>query len=375
MNMKRWANGRGDLAGGGDVLERFEQAAKRDGLVLDAGQRAVAARLAELGEALERGGRQRWFGRAAAEPVRGVYLWGSVGRGKSWLSDTLYASVRVEEKRRLHFHEFFRRFHAAYARHRNESRAGRLAVAELLGDCRFLYFDEFHVHDAGDAMLMGRVVSALTERGTTLLATSNYPPSGLLPNPVFHPLFEPTIALLERSLDVVGLTDGPDYRAAGAATRERTGFAAGRYLRHDGDLDALGAGTPPLLSPPRPEERQPVPVGHGTVEALAVRDDLVWFDFTELCDRPRSTIDYLALADAHHRWVLSGLPRLTEAGRDAAQRFANLVDVLCDRDVHLTLVGRTALADALSGDGLPTDIDRTASRLSLLAEESVAATR
>lgn len=350
-------------------MERFEQAAERDGLVLDAGQRAVAARLAELGEALERGGRRRWFGRAAAEPVRGVYLWGSVGRGKSWLSDTLFESVRVEEKRRLHFHEFFRQFHAAYARHRDESRAGELAVAELLGDCRFLYFDEFHVHDAGDAMLMGRVVSSLMERGTTLLATSNYPPSGLLPNPVFHPLFEPTIALLERSLDVVGLTSGPDYRTAGAASRGRTGFAAGRYLRHSGDLKALGAAPVPSPAPPRPEERRPVPVSHGTVEALAVRDDLVWFDFTDLCDRPNSTIDYLALAEAHPRWVLSGLPRLTEAGRDAAQRFANLVDVLCDRNVHLTLIGRTSLAEALAGDGLPTDVDRTASRLALLTEE------
>ncbi|MEU8527400.1 cell division protein ZapE [Streptomyces sp. NPDC048629] len=347
------------------MSERFEQAARRDGLVLDAGQRAVAARLTELGEALERGGRRRWFGRAAAEPVRGVYLWGSVGRGKSWLSDTLFATVRIEEKRRLHFHEFFRQFHAAYARHKDESRAGELAVAELIGDCRFLYFDEFHVHDAGDAMLMGRVVGTLLERGTTLLATSNYPPSGLLPNPVFHPLFEPTIALLERSLDVVGLTDGPDYRAAGASSRARTGFAGGRYLWHaDGAEETEGSPTPPL-----PQERRAVPVAHGTVEALAVRDDLVWFDFTELCDRPNSTIDYLALTDAHRRWVVSGLPRLTEAGRDAAQRFANLVDVLCDRDVELTLIGRTSLADALTGEGLPTDIDRTASRLSLLAQE------
>ncbi|GAA4891397.1 hypothetical protein GCM10023237_06640 [Streptomyces coeruleoprunus] len=301
------------------MVERFEEAAERDGPVLDAGQRAVAARLAELGEALERSGRRRWFGRTAAEPVRGVYLGGSAGRGKSWLSATLFATVRVDEKRRLHF----RQFHAAYARHRNESRAGELAVAELLGGCRFLYFDEFHVHGAGDAMLMGRVVSTLMERGTTLPATSNHPPSGLLPNPVFHPLFEPTIALLERSLDVVGLTDGPDCRTAGAASRERTGFAAGRYVRHTGDLDALGRGPAPSPAPPRPAERQPVPVSHGTVEALAVRGDLFWFDFADLCDRPNSAIDYLALADAHPRWVLSALPHLTEAGRDAAQRIAD----------------------------------------------------
>ncbi|MEU3776935.1 cell division protein ZapE [Streptomyces sp. NPDC032472] len=159
----------------------------------------------------------------------GVYLWGPVGRGKSWLSDTLFDMVRAE-KQRVHFHEFFRGFHTAYARHRHEPRAGERAVAELLGDCRFLFFDEFHVHDAGDAMLMGRVVSGLFERGTTLLATSNYPPSGPFPNLTFHHMFEPTIGLLERSLDIVEIPDGPDYRVSGVSTRPCSGFSGGRYL-------------------------------------------------------------------------------------------------------------------------------------------------
>ncbi|WP_426405161.1 cell division protein ZapE [Streptomyces sp. R-07] len=341
------------------MLGDFERAAERDGLVLDSAQLAVAARLAKLGQAVEREGPRRWFRRSAPEPARGVYLWGSVGRGKSWLSDTLYDLVRVE-KQRVHFHEFFRQFHAAYARHRQRPGAVEHAVAELLGECRFLFFDEFHVHDAGDAMLMGRAVSGLFERGTTLLATSNYPPSRLLPNPVFHEMFQPTIALLERSLDIVEIPAGPDYRTSGTASRRRSGFSAGRYLR---------PGAPSAPVPPAPGEEQAVPVGSGQVRALAVRDDLVWFDFADLCDRPRSTIDYLTLADAHPRWVVSGLPRLTEAGPDAAQRFANLVDVLCDRDVHLTLMGRSTLADTLSGTGLPPDINRTASRLALLTQE------
>ncbi|MFF2041505.1 cell division protein ZapE [Kitasatospora sp. NPDC058170] len=356
------------------MLAEFERAAQRDGLVLDEGQRAVAARLAELGEALAAAGepgRRRWFGRAQAEPVRGVYLWGSVGRGKSWLADTLFDAVPVEGKRRLHFHDFFRQFHAAYARHRHEPGAGELAVAELLGESRFLYFDEFHVHDAGDAMLMGRVVEALLARGTALLATSNYPPAGLLPNPVFHPMFEPTIALLERSLDIVELTGGRDYRATRDHRAARSGFAAGRYLWPGDERQLAEEG----LRPPTAAERRSVPVGHGGVEALAVREELLWFDFAALCDRPNSTIDYLTLTDGGRPWVVSGLPRLADAGRDAAQRFANLVDVLCDRGVRLTLVGAAPLAEVLAGDGLPPDVNRTASRLSLLTQDAAPAPR
>ncbi|MFG2820948.1 cell division protein ZapE [Kitasatospora sp. NPDC048365] len=346
----------------------FTRAAERDGLVLDEGQLAVAARLAGLGSAL--GGRRRLFGRATA-PVRGVYLWGSVGRGKSWLADTLFDAVPLTEeteKRRLHFHEFFRRFHTAYGRYRGERAASDRAVEELLGDCRFLYFDEFHVHDAGDAMLIGRVVRSLLARGTTLLATSNYPPAGLLPNPVFHQLFEPVIALLEASLDVVELTDGQDYRTSRGAGRPRSGFAAGRYLWPGTEHQLTDAG----LTVPTADERRPLRAGTGKVEALAVRDGQIWFDFHELCDRPVSTGDYLELADTAQDWVLTGLPRLAETNRDAAQRFANLIDVLCDREIPLTLVSRASLAEVLRGDGLPADINRTASRLSLLEQHAPA---
>ncbi|WP_078888007.1 AFG1/ZapE family ATPase [Streptomyces sp. NRRL S-118] len=181
---------------------------------------------------------------------------------------------------------------------------------------------------------------------------------------------EPTIGLLERSLDIVEIPEGPDYRVSGGSTRPCSGFSGGRYLWPGGASER--AGSAPAL--PAPCEERTVPVGRGHVRALAVRDDLIWFDFAELCDRPFSTIDYLTLADTHRRWTISGLPRLTEAGPDAAQRFANLVDVLVDRDVHLTLIGGTSLTDTLHGAGLPPDIGRTASRLALLQQETVTTT-
>ncbi|MCX5380991.1 cell division protein ZapE [Streptomyces sp. NBC_00091] len=342
-------------------MREFEHAAQQAGFVLDDAQRQAALRLGELGAEVTR---RRGLLRRNPAPPRGVYLWGSVGRGKSWLTTTFYEALPLRNKRRLHFHDFFREFHAAYYRHRGDRRVTDLAVTELLGDCRFLVFDEFHVHDAGDAMLIGRVLRSILDQKITLLTTSNYPPAGLLPNPVFHEMFEPTIKMLEETMDVVELGGGRDYRAEYASGAARSEFERGAYVWPGTGEQLAEQG----LSLPEAAERRPVEVSGGrTVPALAVRGDLVWFDFHDLCDQPNSTGDYLAVVDRFPRWVLSGLPRLAGENRDAAQRFANLIDVLCDRDVRLVLVGEAPLDDVLRGETLPLDVNRTASRLSLLS--------
>ncbi|WP_369184899.1 cell division protein ZapE [Streptomyces sp. Y1] len=338
----------------------FERAAAEAGFALDGSQTAAAERLARLGADLS--ARRRLFG--AGKPPRGVYVWGPVGRGKSWLTGVFYEALPLRNKRRVHFHEFFREFHAVHARHRKERNACDLAVAELLSDCRLLFFDEFHVHDPGDAMMMGRVLTSLVEQKVTLVATSNYPPAGLLPNPVHHHMFEPTIKLLESSLDVLEVAGPHDYRSR-AKSRTRTSrsrFEGGGYLWPGSERQLREAG----LEPPAAAERQTVRTGGRELTARAVRDGLVWFDFHELCDERTSTVDYLRLADRFDTWVLSGLPELTSGRRDAAQRFANLVDVLYDRDATLYLVADAPLADCLRGDALPIDVNRTVSRLGLL---------
>ncbi|MEU4311393.1 cell division protein ZapE [Nocardia sp. NPDC024068] len=342
----------------------FESAARRRGFVLDDPQRAAAARLSQLGSELS--GRRKVFG---ATP-RGVYLWGPVGRGKSWLADTFYDAAPTR-RHRVHFHEFFREFHGRYAAHRGARDACDRAVRDLLGDYRLVCFDEFHVHDPGDATIIGRVLGSLFAQRIILVATSNYPPSGLLPNPLFHHLIEPVAAALERTLDIVAV-DGPrDYRRTHRAGPVPAGFRGGRYLWPGTGEQLTAAG----LHAPLPAERRPVTVGTHTVLARAVRGEAVWFDFTELCDRPHSTIDYLALTDRFRRWTLSGIPVLSGTTRDAVQRFANLVDVLCDRDITADLIAAAPLTACLSGDHLPPDIHRTASRLSLLQGAGPAAAR
>ncbi|SBW20474.1 cell division protein ZapE [Protofrankia symbiont of Coriaria ruscifolia] len=344
----------------GRFAERFGDAARRSGFELDTAQVSVVDRLAQLGAEIP-----RWRGPFGRQP-RGVYLWGPVGRGKSWLMNVFYETVPTDRKHRVHFYDFFRQFHAAYSRHRRKPQAVDFAVEELLDNFRLLCFDEFHVHDAGDAMLISRLFTSLFEKKITLLVTSNYPPDGLLPNPIYHHLFVPMIEKIERTMDVVELAGPRDYRGRSWSGGPRSRFETGVYVWPGRDAQLRDVG----LETPSEEETTVLDVGDRRIRALAARDDLVWFDFFDVCDTARSTTDYLILAGRFTTWVISGLPRFEEVGRDARQRFANVVDILCDKDARLFLVAAAPLDEVLSGDGLPIDIGRIASRLSLLSAVS-----
>lgn len=276
---------------------------------------------------------------------RGVYLHGPVGRGKSFLADALF-DVVPGPKKRVHFHAFFRELHRRISARLHEPGAVAKAVAELVGRAEVLAFDELHVHDVGDAILMTRLLEVLQERHVMIIATSNYPPDGLLPDPLHHDHFLPGIALVKQLMETVHL-DGPtDYRHLRGAPRSR--FETGEITTHT----ALPA-TPVTLD-----------VNGRAITALGIDNDKVWFDFGDLCEKPTSTQDYLVLADRFDDWVITGVPRLATKHREAQQRFANVVDVLVDADVRLTLVSDHPLSDIVGGEAL--DLARTASRLELI---------
>lgn len=248
---------------------------------------------------------------AALSGKRGVYLWGPVGRGKTWLMDTFFAGVAEKRKKRWHFHDFFRAYYA-----------GSLDLRGV----RLVCFDEFHFHDPGDAMIVARMLRELFSSRVRLVVTSNYPPSGLLPNPLYHHLFEPSIALITGHLDVVEV-DGPvDYRSA--VGTEQWGVYSWPGCDESGDV-------------------------HHT------------FDY--LCRGPRSVQDYITWAASYQTWVVTGVPLLAAVSPDARQRFLNLVDVLYDKGVHLVLSGQYPLDEVLS-DVSSVDFARTVSRLQLLKE-------
>lgn len=315
-----------------------------DNITLDADQLRARARLLEL---LDRHGRPM-------KRHRGIYLHGRPGRGKTMLMDDFFTDIASNRKRRFHFHNFFARLHAAA----HESGSIDKAIDTLLGHAELVCFDEFHVHDIGDAMLIARMLDALFARRIVLVVTSNYAPEQLLPNPLFHDRFLPTIARILAHLDIVSV-DGPlDYRTR--AAHSGTGFASGCYRIHDARVA---------------DTSEVVVSGAREIHAGAVDGSAVTFDFAALCGTATAASDYVELAHRFRRWTLLDVPPLREVPPDWAMRFVNLVDVLYDADLELTLEARTALSDLVADVPAVPDLARTASRLGELRQPESAVLR
>lgn len=336
------------------VLAHFAQLARTRGYTLDAAQQAAIDRLAALADDLLR---PRLLRRHIA---RSLYLWGPVGRGKSFLLDGFFAALPFAEKRRVHFHVFFRELHERMFRQPPGGDALAASLDELLEGCRLLCFDEFHVHDIGDAMLITRLFKALFSRGVVLVTTSNYPPEGLLPNPLYHERFLPAIRLIETRMDVLSVAGPQDYRSASPA--EPDPFGVGAYLWPGSPEQRQALGLPPVG-----EGRVQVPVGHRHLPALSAADGLLQFSFADLCEGPTAVLDYLTLSETWPRWLLDEVPPLREASPAARQRFINLVDVLYDRRLALFLVSAAPLDETLADSDIA-DMSRTRSRLSQLQQ-------
>ncbi|ABR81183.2 MULTISPECIES: cell division protein ZapE [Pseudomonas aeruginosa group] len=340
------------------VAYHFQREAQRCGYALDEAQRIAIAHLDDLLRRLRRG--PTLFRRAS----RGLYLWGPVGRGKSWLMDGFFRSADLARKRRIHFHAFFRQLHDGMFRRQGQADALGGALDELLGDCRLLCFDEFHVHDIGDAMLITRLFRELFRRGITLVCTSNYAPRELLPNPLYHERFLPAIRLIEARMDVLEVAGAQDYRTCSPVAEAVSGYPSGAYCQAAAAAVMEGLG----LAVPAPAERVMLRSGARSLLARAVRGDLVWFAFADLCEAPTAVMDYLALGERFSTWVLDGVPPMARCSVAAQQRFINLVDVLHDNDRRLFLRAEAPLAELVEGSELPADMQRTASRLAQLRQ-------
>ncbi|WP_329275767.1 cell division protein ZapE [Streptomyces sp. NBC_00691] len=351
------------------MRRHLQQAADQWGFVLSPEQDRAVERLSLL--AAELAGTGGLFRRTHPSP-RNLYLWGPVGRGKSWLVDTFFDGLPGGRKRRLHFHDFFRALHEGVAQAGRDREGGHRAVDravdELVGDCRLLVFDEFHAHDAGDAMLVARLFRTLLDRHVTLVTTSNYPPAGLMPDPLYHHLFEPTIQRIEERMDILDVSGPTDFRRLPPPAHGSRRFAEGACLTDAGD--ALRG--EPGVEAPRPGEAVLVPAHHRALPARAARADLVWFGFDVLCEGTTAVPDYLALVERFGTLVLDGVPPLASCTPDGRRRFADLVDVCCDRDTRLFLIGADPLAGLPEDSGLLRDLDRTASRLAMLRRADLA---
>ncbi|WLG42961.1 cell division protein ZapE [Pseudomonas sp. FP1740] len=296
----------------------------------------------------------------SSTPLPGLYLHGAVGRGKSWLLDGFFQAIPVTAKQRLHFHEFFAQLHQGMFSHRDQPDALATTLDELLQDCRVLCFDEFHVHDIGDAMLITRLFKALFRRGILLLVTSNYPPEGLLPNPLYHARFKPVIDLINTRMQVMEVGGPHDYRSQ-ARTHAQQLFTQGQYVwpatvTQRQALHLLEHDAPPIR----------LPVGTRHLHARYCEGRTIGFTFADLCEHPTAVMDYLELCRRFDRWIIDKLPSLADCSIAAQQRFINLIDVLYDQDKHLILLSHQSLRECLDGDAI--DLARTRSRLGQLLE-------
>ncbi|MEB0046517.1 MULTISPECIES: cell division protein ZapE [unclassified Pseudomonas] len=293
----------------------------------------------------------------SVKTLPGLYLHGAVGRGKSWLLDGFFQAIPLAQKQRLHFHEFFAQLHQGMFTHRDHPDALASTLDELLQDCRVLCFDEFHVHDIGDAMLITRLFKALFRRGMLLLVTSNYPPQDLLPNPLYHARFKPVIDLINARMQVMEVGGPHDYRGQVRSHTQQV-FTQGHYVWPATQAQRQALKLPERSSP------LTLPVGTRQLRAQHCEGRTVGFTFSDLCDQPTAVMDYLELCRHFDHWIIDELPSLRECSIAAQQRFINLIDVLYDQDKHVVLLGQCSLRESLEGDAI--DLARTRSRLGQL---------
>lgn len=300
---------------------------------------------------------KRWFGGDPA-PVRGLYLWGGVGRGKTFLNDLLYDQLGELPRRRWHFHRFMVEMHARIQALPADTADTVAVVAEGLADeMRLLVLDEFIVSDIADAMILGRLLEGLFARGVVLVTTSNTEPKNLYRDGLQRARFLPAIALLEKHCVVQHLDSPRDYRLR-QLTRAET------YLTPLGETsEAALAAHYERLAADAPREQGPLAVNGRPIPVRALAEGIAWFDFGALCEGPRAAADYIEIARDHHTVLLSGVPVMDAMRDNAARRFVHLVDELYDRNVNLLLSADAEPAWLYTGDKLRGDFERTASRL------------
>jgi cell division protein ZapE len=287
---------------------------------------------------------------------RGVYLYGGVGRGKSFLMDSFFAVVPIRRKVRVHFHAFMRDVHEELKTLKSEVDPLATVAQRIAQRYRLVCFDEFHVSDIADAMILGRLLTALFAAGVVLVMTSNYPPDALYPGGLKRENFLPTIKLLHQWLDIVQVDGGIDYRLR-ALERVET-FLVPADARSEAALqrafEAMRTG---------PDESPQLVIEGRPLSAKRRAGSAIWFDFAALCDGPRSQRDYLELAQDYAVLFLSGIPVMSAEQADLARRFTWLVDILYDHRVKL-VASAAAPAEALYVAGRNAqEFPRTVSRL------------
>lgn len=346
-----------------NLLQHWKSRVEREGLTDDDAQRRVVARLADLQDRIYASATpmarlRRLLGRPQADDgPPGLYLWGGVGRGKTFLMDFFYETLKIRAKRRRHFHRMMSDVHRRLKNLRRVEDPLDAVASELASEVRVLCFDEFFVSDIADAMILGRLLQGLFARGVVLVATSNVAPNDLYSGGLQRERFLPAVAMLEEHTAVVELDGSTDYRlelfqSAGTFLCPADDHASGQLGRYFHDI-AAGCS----------EKEAEILVAGRPILSRQRAPGVIWFDFPALCEGPRSQEDYIEIARSYPTVILSDVPVLTPDDENAARRFVSLVDEFYDRRVKLLVSAAAPIDDLYVGRRLSFEFRRTASRL------------
>ncbi|OEO27049.1 cell division protein ZapE [Pseudomonas sp. J237] len=346
-------------------LERYQADLKRPDFFHDAAQELAVRHLQRLYDDLVADSKSKpgmfgkLFGKKQAAPVKGLYFWGGVGRGKTYLVDTFFDALPFERKVRTHFHRFMKRVHEEMRTLKGEKNPLTIIGKRFADEAQVICFDEFFVSDITDAMILATLLEELFKNGVCLVATSNIVPDGLYKDGLQRARFLPAIALLKQHTDIVNVDSGVDYRLRALEQAELFHWP----LDAEAEASLHRSFSSLLPDCTHAVEGEAIMIENREIKAVRVCEDVAWFEFRELCDGPRSQNDYIELGKIFHAVLLANVEQMGVAKDDMARRFINLVDEFYDRNVKLIISAEVELKDLYTGGRLTFEFQRTLSRL------------
>lgn len=342
------------------IVTKISQYAARRGYTLDASQVSVVERFQRLYSdivELERSEFSLMSLWAKRRAIQGLYLWGGVGRGKTFLMDSFFNALPIKRKKRSHFHRFMQSVHHELKMLEGQSDPLMLIARNLAKTTQVLCLDEFHITDIGDAMLMRRLLEGLFANGVILVTTSNQRPDNLYLNGLQRSQFLPAIDLLKQQLEVVNVDAGQDYRLR---TLEKAGVY---HICTEEDLEQKMAAAFSAIADSTREEDTSFEIEGRAINAKRVASGIVWFEFAEICEQPRGKPDYIELARRYHTVLLSGVRKFTVDDKNSMRRFTWLIDEFYDRRVKLVICAETPVSELYADIDRDAEQERTSSRL------------
>ena len=347
-------------------LEAYQQELKTNGFVDDPAQRLAVQQLQQLSDSLikHRGTGSnpltklvRTILRVEHRPIQGLYFWGDVGRGKTWLMNLFHDSLQLDEKLRQHFHHFMQSVHEKLAQIEQQKDPLKVIAQDLADRYRVICLDEFIVTNITDAMLLSGLLDALFKNGVTLVATSNRVPDDLYKNGLQRERFLPAIDLIKQHTRVIHINGETDHRIA--LLEQHDTYYTPITENTENELAARMVS----LAPGHITENSVITVLKRPIQTRMLADEIAWFDYNALCDAPRAAPDYIELARDYHTILLSNVPVMDESLDDKARRFIYLIDELYDRQVKLIISADASPEKLYTGKMLEFAFNRTSSRL------------